>query len=123
MLLEQLLNAEKQYRDQIAVLSDTSKTTYGELLGLSRRIAGRLRRKGVGKGDFVTIELERDTAYVASMIGTWMANAAFAALDIAYPKDRLDLIASDCGASVRITYRVFEGKNRLTVRKDLNPNP
>ena len=109
MLLEQLLNAEKQYRDQIAVLSDSGKTTYGELLGLSRRIAGRLRRKGVGKGDFVTIELERDTAYVASMIGTWMAGAAFAALDTAYPKDRLDYIASDCEAKVRINGTFLEG--------------
>ena len=80
-----------------------------ELVEFARRAAGKLERLQVGKGDFLTIELPRSAEYVGIMLAAWMRGAVFAALDAAYPKERLDYIAMDCGAKVRINEEFLNG--------------
>ncbi|MBR4223826.1 MAG: non-ribosomal peptide synthetase, partial [Oscillospiraceae bacterium] len=108
MLLEELMKIAEKFPDDLAVLSDNERVTYSELMELSKKAAHKLSRMDVGKGDFVTIELPRSRYYVAATMGTWMVGAAFAALDSTYPADRLEYIANDCHAKVRITDAFFE---------------
>lgn len=76
--------------------------TYSQLDRCARRIAGKLSRLGVGRGDFVTIELPRTKEYIAAMYGVWLVGAAFAPLSPTYPADRLEYIRSDCHAKAVI---------------------
>ncbi|MBR2256690.1 MAG: AMP-binding protein [Blautia sp.] len=43
------------------------------------------------------------------MLAAWMRGAVFAALDIVYPEERLDYIAMDCGAKVRVNAEFLDG--------------
>ena len=108
MLLEKLMEVAEQFPDDFALLSEKEKVTWRELMELSRRAAHKLSRLEIGKGDFVTVELPRGRNYVAAALGAWMVNAAFAALDSTYPPDRLEYIAKDCGAKLRISDSFFE---------------
>ena len=102
MLLEDLLAVEKRFPDSFAVVTEDRKTTYTQLMDTARRMAGKMKLSGVERGDRITIEIERSELYIAAMIGAFMLGASFVALDSAYPKDRLDFIARDCGARVRV---------------------
>ncbi len=95
--------------EQCAVKSSYGRMTCRELAAFARRAAGKLERLQVGKGDFLTIELPRSAEYVGMMLAAWMRGAVFAALDGAYPKERLDYIAMDCNAKVRVNMEFLEG--------------
>ena len=107
MVLQELEKVSNELKNEIALISENERVTYKELFDYSKKVAHKLARLNVGKGDFVTIELARGKNYIASMFGTWMVNAAFAALDSSYPSDRLDFIAEDCKAKVRINDSFF----------------
>ena len=109
MILEQFMKVVELYPDNIAVTTECKEVTFAELSGMSRKIAAKLKRSGVDKGDFITIEAERSDKYIAAMIGAWMINSAFAALDSTYPEDRLGYIAKDCNAKVRVDDAFFDG--------------
>ena len=109
MILEQFMKVVELYPDNIAVTTECKEVTFAELSGMSRKIAAKLKRSGVDKGDFITIEAERSDKYIAAMIGAWMINSAFAALDSTYPEDRLEYIAKDCNAKVRVDDAFFDG--------------
>ncbi|MBQ7641912.1 MAG: amino acid adenylation domain-containing protein [Acholeplasmatales bacterium] len=108
MILQELQKVSKKLKNEIALIDENEKVTYQELFDYSKKVANKLARLNVCKGDFVTIELSRNKKYFASMFGTWMVNAAFAALDNSYPSDRLDFVAEDCKAKVRITDSFFD---------------
>lgn len=124
MLLEKLLKVSEDYKNEYALIDKNGKVTYQELFDYARKIAHKFARLGLGKGDFVTIELARNRKYVASLIATWMVNAAFAALDNAYPSDRLDFIAHDCKAKIRINDSFFDDvENEPKLEKISFPEP
>ena len=124
MLLEELLKIAEQLKDEVVLIDDKERVTYQELFNYSRKIASKLARLNVGKGDFVTIELPRNKQYIASLFGAWMVNAAYAALDSAYPADRLDYIANDCKAKVRINESFFTDiDNESMLEKICFPGP
>ena len=54
--------------------------TYRALDVYARKIAAKLKRTGVRRREFVTIELPRNKEYIAAMYAVWMVGAAFAPL-------------------------------------------
>ena len=107
MLLEDILKVSELFPNEVAIISDNERITYKELISYAKRIANKLNKLGVKKGDYITIEIARGYKYVAAMLASWMVNSAFAALDNNYPIDRLDYIASDCHAKARINDSFF----------------
>jgi len=94
-----------KYKDKIAVIDpDTGVSlTYEQLDIESRRIAAKLKEAGVKKGDAVAIVLPHSLEFIMSMLAVAKLGAAFAPLNAAYPKDRLQYIYNDCKAKVIIT--------------------
>lgn len=88
--------------EKSAVVCDNGSFTFKELLEASGRVAARLQKHGVKKGDFVTIELPRVREYHAAIFGTLMAGAAYVPLELIYPQERRDYIAKNCNAKVRV---------------------
>ena len=87
---------------------ENNSFTYAQFDAYARRIAGKLVRKGVGKRDFVTIELPRNKEYIAAMHAVWLIGGAFAPLSPTYPAERLEFIRSDCNAKAIINERFLK---------------
>lgn len=99
----------RQRPGAIAVVHETTSWTYEELDQWSDSVAVRLIERGVGRGAYVAIWLERSPAMIAAALGILKAGAAYLPLDAASPPSRLRMILDD--ADVRA---VISRKSRLT---------
>ena len=72
-----------------AVSADGYELTYGELDARSDRIAGHLRRAGLGPDDVVGVLQERSVDMVATLLGILKAGAAYLPLSSTHPPDYL----------------------------------
>ena len=79
--------------------------TYRSFDEYARKIAAKLSRMGVGRRDFVTVELPRNKEYIAAMYAVWMVGAAFIPLSPTYPEERLAFIRDNSGAKAVINDR------------------
>ncbi len=91
---------------------ENNSFTYGEFDLYAARVAARLKKQGVSRGDFVTIELPRNKEYIASMYAVWKVGAAFAPLSPAYPPERLEFIRNDCDAKAVINEKFLRDIDR-----------
>ncbi len=76
--------------------------TYGTLEARANRLAGDLRRLGVGPESLVAICAERSAALVAGLLAILKAGAAYLPLDPGYPAERLHFMLRDSGARVLV---------------------
>ncbi len=83
--------------DRIAIEERSVQWSYGQLEALTAKLAGWLQDSGVGPGDAVAVYGRRSGQFVAALLGTLRAGAAFCILDPAYPDARL----VDCVAAAR----------------------
>jgi amino acid adenylation domain-containing protein len=88
-----------------AVISDTSKWTYGDLDRYANSLARRLIGEGVRPGDRVGIYMERSAQSVATVLAVWKAGAAYVPLDTDSPAGRRRLILTDAGVTVVLAQR------------------
>ena len=103
--LIRLINENIKNHPDCTIIVDQGENntfTYAEFDACARLIAGKLNRLGVGRRDFVTIELPRNKEYIAAMYAVWLVGAAFAPLSPTYPAERLEYIRSDCHAKAII---------------------
>lgn len=105
-LLEQYTNKTPN----TAILFDDvhKKMTYAELDEMSGRLYGYLKDKGIGKEDFVLIDLPRGVLPIVAMIGIWKAGAAWALVEDTYAPDRIAYIRNDCGCKLEITAKLWD---------------
>ncbi|MFB9443510.1 amino acid adenylation domain-containing protein [Dactylosporangium vinaceum] len=89
--------------DAPAVTFEGRSWTYAELDTAAGRVAGRLRRLGVGPGSLVAVCAERSHELVAALLGVLKAGAAYVPLDPEYPADRLAFMLTDAAAPVVLT--------------------
>lgn len=82
--------------------ANTKGMTYTQFDDLSGRVYAYLSDKGIGKEDFVLINLPRGVMPVIAMIGVWKAGAAWALVEDTYAPDRISFIRSDCGCKLEI---------------------
>ncbi|WP_214416174.1 non-ribosomal peptide synthetase [Sphaerisporangium fuscum] len=102
--------------DRTAVVAGTTRVTYADLDACAERIAGELRARGAGRGDFVGVCLDRDEFLIAALLGVWKAGAAYVPLDPAYPADRLEFIAADADMAHLITSRPVARRQEAVLR-------
>jgi len=89
-----------------AVLYDEAHSkgiTYSQLDDMTARIYGWLKAGGIGKEDFVFIDLPRGVLPIAAMLGVWRAGAAFVLVEDNYAFERKEYIRRDCGCKISIT--------------------
>lgn len=102
----------EQYPNNIAVVDEFGSITYKELDYQSNILASRLIKRGVKKGDFVAINLNRTKEWVIGIISIFKAGAAYLPLANDFPKERLDYIIDDSKAKFVIDKKYFlENKN------------
>ena len=82
--------------------------TYAQLDEMSGRIYAWLKDSGIGREDFVLINLPRGVLPMISMIGVWKAGAAWALVEDTYAPERIDFIRRDCSCKVELNSENWE---------------
>ena len=88
-----------------AILFDESHgkgITYAQLDDMTGRVRSFLEQNGIGKEDFVLINLPRGVLPVIAMVGVWKAGAAWALVEDTYAPERIDYIRKDCGCKFEL---------------------
>ncbi len=76
--------------------------SFEQFYDLTGRIYAYLKTNGVGREDFVLINLPRGVQPVIAMVGVWRAGAAFALVEDTYAPERIKFIRDDCGCKIEI---------------------
>ena len=88
----------------VAVTGESESLTYADLDARANRLAARLRREGVRKGDLVGLCLERTIDAIVAQLAVLKAGAAYLPLDPAYPVARLGFMVQDADVRVVLTH-------------------
>ena len=81
-----------------ALVHDGRRMDYGTLDEIASRIAARLQRDGVGRGDVVAICAEASIEYLAVFLGALRAGAAVALVAPTLARESIDAMLRDSGA-------------------------
>ena len=81
--------------EAIAVTSEGSELTYGQLNEHANRLAHYLIRHRVGPEDLVALALPRSVEMVVGILAVLKSGAAYLPLDPEYPAERLKLMIDD----------------------------
>jgi amino acid adenylation domain-containing protein len=99
---------------QVAVRCGKSQLTYEQLLHMGSAVATLLIGHGVQPGDGVVIGLERRVEFVAAIVGTWLAGAAYIPIDPDYPEGRIaQLLNSIHQSEMPVRCALVEGGDTL----------
>ncbi|HXM53926.1 MAG TPA: AMP-binding protein, partial [Candidatus Dormibacteraeota bacterium] len=86
-----------------AVVEGETATAYGDLQRRSLAIAARLRARGAGAGDVVTLRMGRSAEAIAAMLGAWRIGAAFLPVSPAWPARRIEDLHAAAGSAALLT--------------------
>ncbi len=89
--------------DAAAVVFEDEVLSYGGLAARAGRLAGELRRLGVGPEVRVGICAERSLGLLVGLVAILEAGGAYVPLDPSYPADRLAFMLEDSGVPVLLT--------------------
>jgi amino acid adenylation domain-containing protein/non-ribosomal peptide synthase protein (TIGR01720 family) len=98
--------------ERIAISCPASATqlTYAQLHGRAERLAGELRRRGVGVESVVGILAERSLDQVVAMLAVLETGGAFVPLDADHPQERLALLVEDAGIGIALVREPLGGR-------------
>ncbi|MFF5056780.1 amino acid adenylation domain-containing protein [Micromonospora sp. NPDC000663] len=89
--------------DAPAIHSGSRRFTYAELGRHVGRLADRLARQGVTRGDVVAVHFDRSVEALLAMLASWQLGAAYLPVDPTYPRRRIEFILRDAKAQVIVT--------------------
>lgn len=75
---------------------------------LSGRVYAYLKKKGIGREDFVLICVPRGAAVFIAALGVLKSGAAFTIMEDHYPRERIEYIKKDSGSKLEINAGVWE---------------
>ena len=107
--IEQLEKNCADFSERLAVALDykNEPVTYGELWNLSGKVYAYLKNHGIGKENFVLINLPRSPKITVALIGILRAGAACTITEKGYPAERVDYIRKDCNAKIVIDEKIY----------------
>jgi len=107
---DMLLANVKKNPDKLCTVYKNRKLTYGDVGRLTGKAALFLMEKGIGRGDVVSILINRDENMVVTAHSVIRAGAAYVGLDPTYPSDRLEFMIKDSGSKYLIAERELMDK-------------
>ena len=109
-LIEKLeLQARENPKETILFDETVTKgITYEDLHELSGKVYAWLKYQGIGREDFILINLVRGVLPVVAIIGILKAGAAFALVEENYAPERIKYIRKDCGCKSEINRNAWE---------------
>lgn len=98
---------EKQGEKPALIEAEGRRISYRGLDDYAGRIAEKMRQSNVRKNDTVALVLPNGIDVVAAMLASLKLGAAFAVLNVRYPKERLEYIFKDSSATLVVTPDFF----------------
>ncbi len=89
--------------DQVALVFEGQKLTYGELNSRANRLAHHLTGLGVGPDVLVGVYVPRSIEMVVGILGILKAGGAYVPIDPSYPSARIALVIEDSHLGVILT--------------------
>ncbi|MDN5780616.1 MAG: amino acid adenylation domain-containing protein [Luteimonas sp.] len=109
---------------RIAVSFAGEALDYASLEERANAIAHALRGRGVERGDFIGVCLERGPMLYATVLGILKAGGAFVPLDPDYPSTRLDFMVDDAGLRLLVCSAAlaesFDHPSALVLDEDMD---
>ncbi len=102
--------AVAQYPDRIAVSSVHGELTYRQLNEKANQTARMLLSRGLQKGDFVTLFMERSLELIVSLLGILKAGGVYVPVDPDHPEERNRYILEDTKSAFILTKTESMGK-------------
>ncbi|MCM3783479.1 amino acid adenylation domain-containing protein [Neobacillus mesonae] len=106
-LVEMLSSVVHRVPDRVALSANQDQLTYRQLDLLSNKIANMLMEKGLQKGEFVSLFMERSMETIVSLFGVMKAGGAYIPLDPTHPEERNAYIIEDTKSKVILTESSF----------------
>ena len=97
--------------------TNTKGVSYSKIDEISAKVYEYLFNKGIGKEDFVLINLPRGVQPVMALVGIWKAGAACTIVEENYAPERVEFIRKDCGCKAEINSENWEEIMRLEGKK------
>ncbi len=94
-----------QTPDQVALVFQEKRLTYGELNRRANQLAHHLQTMGIGPETLVGLYMERSLEMIVGLLGILKAGGAYVPMDPAYPKERIGYILEDSKAPIVITQK------------------
>lgn len=91
------------YPDKTAVSSADGEMTYRQLNEAANRTARALLARGLEKGGFVTLYMERGIELIVSLLGVLKAGGVYVPVDPQHPEERNRYIVTDTGSAFILT--------------------
>ncbi len=91
--------------DQVALVFEQKRLTYGELNRRANQLARHLQSLGVGPEILVGMYMERSLEMIVGILGILKAGGAYVPMDPAYPKERIANILEDSKAPIVLTQK------------------
>ena len=104
MILETLQKYTAEYPN-VPILFDDAHSkgiTYTQFDEMTGKVYAWLKEQGIGKEDFVLINLPRGVFPIVAMVGVWKAGAAWALVEDTYAPERIAYIRKDCGCTAEL---------------------
>ncbi|MCP4157511.1 MAG: AMP-binding protein, partial [bacterium] len=102
--------------------------TYGELQNRARKLAGKLREKGIAPGTIAAILVERSVNMVVGLLAIMEAGGTYLPIEPVYPEERIKYMLDDSNAKILLTThalmkKIPPGKNSLYFEELKEENP
>ncbi|MCU0468154.1 MAG: amino acid adenylation domain-containing protein [Arcicella sp.] len=89
--------------EAIILLSENENLSYEALNKRANQLAHYLLKKGVKKGDFICVCIDRSVEMVVSLLAILKTGAAYIPIDPSFPTDRIDYLLKDSKTKVILT--------------------
>lgn len=96
--------------DATALVYEGEQVCYAELNGRANKLAGYLRKNGVGPDVLVGICVERSCEMVIGLLGILKAGGAYLPLEPSYPAERVKWMAESAGVRIVLTQEAIEDR-------------
>ena len=103
-IIEKLARYTHEKPDEAILFDDAHSKgiTYAQLEDMSGRVYAFLKQNGIGREDFVLLNLPRGVLPIIAMVGVWRAGAAWALVEDTYAPERIAYIRKDCGCKFEL---------------------
>ncbi|WP_146180916.1 non-ribosomal peptide synthetase [Limnohabitans sp. 2KL-17] len=102
---ERVAEQARLHADDVALLWQSQRWTYGRLESEANKLAHWLKSRGVGPESRVAVCLPRTPELIVALLGVLKAGGAYVPLDPQYPAQRLAFMLQDSAAALLLTQR------------------
>lgn len=96
--------------EKIAISLNNRRITFNDLNKMSNEVAFNLLEKGIKKGDFIGVFLNRSIESIISLLGIMKSGGVYVPIDPLYPDERINYMINDTSCKIVITNSLLREK-------------